>query len=292
MNGPALRGLMEAGRGGDDTVGHLDTGEIVVPTMVLGRSPKVRGALERAFESAGLSLVDFTVGSGDINPATGLQEFEGDGDAGAGPGGGNAAGEGPGAGQGGSQGGGPGGPGGPGGEGGPSGPAGGDPSSGLGTGNNPSNPSGHSGLGAVGDNPGTNGVGGGNRGGFRGLSSSMVDAWNDDSPLAAATFGLAALSVNPMVGLVGATANAMGAEPSTPDGELGANAVGGNAASGGGVGSNNGGGAPSGGQQGAPGAALAAIPAPSVPVVPGRPSGPVRQGYWDGNRFVMPGLFG
>ena len=103
LDKPALRGLMDAGRGGDDTIGHLDTGEIVVPTMVLGRAPQVKSALMEAFSMAGLDMADFTVGSGDINPKTGLQEFEGDGDAGSGPGGGNAAGEGPGAGQGGGQ---------------------------------------------------------------------------------------------------------------------------------------------------------------------------------------------
>jgi hypothetical protein len=285
MHGPALRGLMEAGRGGDDTIGHLDTGEIVVPTMVLGRAPKVRSALAEAFAKAGLDMTDFTVGSGDVNPKTGLQEFEGDGADSAGPDGGGPDG----------MGGGLGGGAGPGGNGqGGNGPGGNGqgPSAGLGTGNNPSNPSGHPGNGPVGSSPGANGVGGGS-GGFApgGLTGAMIDAWNADNPLAA--FGFAAQNFNPAARAVSAFGWGMGklgAEPTTPDGQMGPNAVGGMGPSGGADGMDG----IMGGDVPVPTPAPpSAVPVVSNPAVPGRVArGPVQQPYWDGNRFVIPGLPG
>jgi hypothetical protein len=163
------------------------------------------------------------------------------------------------------------------------------PSAGLGTGNNPGNPSGHPGNGPVGSSPGANGVGGGNSRGFGGLMGAARDAWNADNPFAAATFGLAALAAPSPVGLVGGFANMMGAEPTTPDGQMGPGAVGGMGPSGGGGMDGS-----MGGDGPAPTPAPpSAIPVASNPAIPGRIArGPVQQPYWDGNRFVIPGLPG
>ena len=108
-------------------------------------------------------------------------------------------------------------------------------------------------------------------------------------------FGLASTAVDGMFGVNvdGVLGTSIGMGPASGlSGEVGANATDGNGPAGG-----NGptGGPAGGGQQGAPGpgSALAAIPTPSNPVIPGRPPlSPPQQGYWDGNRFVIPGLLG
>lgn len=66
----------EAGRGGDDTLGHLTRGEVVIPPDVLSR----RGVLEtiqQLFEESGLDMEEYTVGSekNKVNPETGYPEF-------------------------------------------------------------------------------------------------------------------------------------------------------------------------------------------------------------------------
>ncbi|MEC9266723.1 MAG: hypothetical protein VX464_11740 [Pseudomonadota bacterium] len=87
--------LKRMGRGGDDTLAHLDTREVVVPKDV--QSPGLMRALAAAFERAELPMERYVVGHVDnsINPATGLQEFRGGGvgpGEGTGPGGNNAGG--------------------------------------------------------------------------------------------------------------------------------------------------------------------------------------------------------
>ena len=74
--------LGKQGQGGDDTVGHLDTGEIVLPKDIT-RDPKSRSLIGELLANKGYSLPEFEVGGrGDkINPRTGMREFRGSEDA-------------------------------------------------------------------------------------------------------------------------------------------------------------------------------------------------------------------
>lgn len=95
------RRLAAMGRHGDNEVGHLTRGELVVPRGLLS-DRKLRARLADSFDRAGLPMDRYEVGSGanSRNPRTGMREFygggpgdpdnEGPGQAGAGSGGGNA----------------------------------------------------------------------------------------------------------------------------------------------------------------------------------------------------------
>lgn len=99
------RRLAAMGRGGDNEVGHLTRGELVVPKGLL-RNPELRASLAGAFERARLPMSRFEVGArgNSRNPRTGMREFygggpgdpdnEGEGQAGSGSSGGGNAGNG------------------------------------------------------------------------------------------------------------------------------------------------------------------------------------------------------
>lgn len=59
----------------DDSVGHLTTGEIVIPVEAL--QPELLMQLEKSFQDAGLDLQSYVVGSGQehVNEKTGMPEF-------------------------------------------------------------------------------------------------------------------------------------------------------------------------------------------------------------------------
>ena len=69
--------LAQQGRNGDDTVAHMQTGEINIPVNV--QSPQLMQLLHAVFAQQGLDIGQFVVGSqkGSTNPNTGLQEFAG-----------------------------------------------------------------------------------------------------------------------------------------------------------------------------------------------------------------------
>lgn len=73
---PSKTALGEQGRKGDDTVAHLDSGEVVVPKDI-AQQQRMRQALEKAFEAAGLDMNRYEVGNeaNSINPDTGYPEF-------------------------------------------------------------------------------------------------------------------------------------------------------------------------------------------------------------------------
>ena len=85
MPGLMPRQLAAMGRGGDDEVAHVTTGEIVIPRN-LADSPTLRDELTRAFERAGIPIGRYTVGGKDDsrNPATGMREYYGFGEPGRG----------------------------------------------------------------------------------------------------------------------------------------------------------------------------------------------------------------
>jgi hypothetical protein len=74
------------GRGGDDTVAHLDSGEVVIPKRL--QTPGLMALFAKNARSQRMDPSRFIVGSkqNNINPMTGLQEFRGEG-PGPGPGG-------------------------------------------------------------------------------------------------------------------------------------------------------------------------------------------------------------
>ena len=106
MPGLMPKHLAAMGRGGDDEVAHVTTGELVVPERVQ-QQPDIRAKLIEAFERAGIPIGRYTVGGKDDsrNPATGMREYRVDGHAGAGHGGSGGYGGGGGSGGGGSRGG-------------------------------------------------------------------------------------------------------------------------------------------------------------------------------------------
>lgn len=68
--------IEKKGRGGDNVVGHLTKGELVLPKEFL-ESAKLRKALEAAFEAAETDMDAYIVGNkkNSINPETGYPEF-------------------------------------------------------------------------------------------------------------------------------------------------------------------------------------------------------------------------
>ena len=74
------------GRYGDDTIGHLDTGEVVVPKNL--QSPGLMALFAKNARSKGIDPSRYMVGSQSAprNPSTGAQEFWSSGPGGEGPG--------------------------------------------------------------------------------------------------------------------------------------------------------------------------------------------------------------
>ena len=66
------------GRHGDDTVAHVETGELVIPKALIEDNPKLRDSIFNHLEELGVENPErYVVGSGanSINPDTGLPEF-------------------------------------------------------------------------------------------------------------------------------------------------------------------------------------------------------------------------
>ena len=66
------------GRHGDDTVAHVETGELVIPKALIEDNPKLRDSIFSHLEEMGVENPErYVVGSGanSINPETGLPEF-------------------------------------------------------------------------------------------------------------------------------------------------------------------------------------------------------------------------
>jgi len=99
----ALKVAAGLGQGRDDTVGHLATGEIVIPIDLQKKHPELVGSLRKAFADSGIDYDRFVVGSGKNkkNTQTKAPMFdEGDGGDGGGDGGEGGGGEGEGEGEG------------------------------------------------------------------------------------------------------------------------------------------------------------------------------------------------
>ena len=72
------RRMASYGRFGDDTVAHVQTGEIIVPRRLIEKSPELRDSIFQHLRDQGVSEPErYVVGSSDnsINPETGLMEF-------------------------------------------------------------------------------------------------------------------------------------------------------------------------------------------------------------------------
>jgi len=72
------RRMASYGRFGDDTVAHVQTGEIIVPRRLIEKSPELRESIFQHLRDQGVSEPErYVVGSSDnsINPETGLMEF-------------------------------------------------------------------------------------------------------------------------------------------------------------------------------------------------------------------------
>ena len=74
---PAGAALAAAGRGADDRLVHVATGEMVVPRELLANDPWLRSYIVRVFKAGGFDWRRYVVGGPNrINPATGLAEFD------------------------------------------------------------------------------------------------------------------------------------------------------------------------------------------------------------------------
>ena len=69
--------LAQQGRGGDDSIAHVTSGEMLIPPEVMERFPELQSAIRSAFESMGADPNEFVVGNyaQKINPITGQPEF-------------------------------------------------------------------------------------------------------------------------------------------------------------------------------------------------------------------------
>ncbi len=66
------------GRGGDDTIAHVATGEIVIPLPLIENNPEMKSSIFKHLEELGIEDPEqYVVGSSanSINPETGLREF-------------------------------------------------------------------------------------------------------------------------------------------------------------------------------------------------------------------------
>lgn len=70
-----VKKLAQAGRGGDNTIGHLTTGEIIIPKSA--QTPRLIAALMGEMSATGHDMGRYVVGGEDDsrNPKTGLREF-------------------------------------------------------------------------------------------------------------------------------------------------------------------------------------------------------------------------
>jgi hypothetical protein len=77
----SMKQAARMGKGRDDTIGHLASGEVVIPLDFQRKFPAVGAALKDAFAKAGLDYDRFVVGSSKnrINPRTGAPMFDDDG---------------------------------------------------------------------------------------------------------------------------------------------------------------------------------------------------------------------
>lgn len=101
----SMKQAARMGRGRDDTIAHLASGEVVIPLDFQRKFPAVGAALKDAFAKAGLDYERFVVGSpkNRINPRTGAPMFDEGGEGGSGSDSGNDSGNEAGGGWGGSE---------------------------------------------------------------------------------------------------------------------------------------------------------------------------------------------
>ena len=75
---PIARRMASYGRHGDDTVAHVETGELVVPKALIDSNPKLKASIFSHLRELGVEDPEqYVVGSGlnSINPDTGMPEF-------------------------------------------------------------------------------------------------------------------------------------------------------------------------------------------------------------------------
>jgi len=75
---PIAHRMASYGRYGDDTVAHVETGELVVPKALIDQNPKLRDSIFSHLRELGVEDPErYVVGSGanSLNPETGLPEF-------------------------------------------------------------------------------------------------------------------------------------------------------------------------------------------------------------------------
>lgn len=75
---PIARRMASYGRYGDDTVAHVETGELVVPKALIDSNPKLKASIFSHLRELGVEDPEqYVVGSGlnSINPDTGMPEF-------------------------------------------------------------------------------------------------------------------------------------------------------------------------------------------------------------------------
>ena len=75
---PVAQRMASYGRYGDDTVAHVETGELIVPKALIANNPKLRDSIFSHLKELGVEDPErYVVGSGanSINPDTGMPEF-------------------------------------------------------------------------------------------------------------------------------------------------------------------------------------------------------------------------
>ena len=75
---PVAQRMASYGRFGDDTVAHVETGELIVPKALIENNPKLRDSIFTHLKELGVEDPErYVVGSGinSINPETGMPEF-------------------------------------------------------------------------------------------------------------------------------------------------------------------------------------------------------------------------
>ena len=75
---PIATRMASYGRYGDDTVAHVETGELIVPKALIDDNPKLRDSIFSHLRDLGVEDPErYVVGSGvnSINPDTGMPEF-------------------------------------------------------------------------------------------------------------------------------------------------------------------------------------------------------------------------
>lgn len=75
IKSPEVEQAADMGRGGDTEMAHVTPGEVVIPLNV--QTPELMSALKQAFDQAGVSIEQYTVGESEnsINPETGAPEY-------------------------------------------------------------------------------------------------------------------------------------------------------------------------------------------------------------------------